>query len=38
MENPRRAQRPKENNEFIFGIRAVIEAIKAGKDIESIYI
>ena len=38
MENSRRPQRPKENNEFIFGIRAVIEAIKAGKDIESIYI
>lgn len=30
--------RPKENNEFIFGIRAVIEAIKAGRDIESIYL
>lgn len=38
MENSRRSGRPKENNEFIFGIRAVIEAIKAGKDIESIYI
>lgn len=38
MENSRRPQRAKENNEFIFGIRAVIEAIKAGKDIESIYI
>lgn len=38
MDNPRRPQRPKENNEFIFGIRAVIEAIKAGKEIESIYL
>jgi 23S rRNA (guanosine2251-2'-O)-methyltransferase len=38
MENHRRSARPKENNEFVFGIRAVIEAIKAGKDIESIYI
>lgn len=37
MDNFRRSQRPKENNEFVFGIRAVIEAIKAGKDIESIY-
>jgi len=38
MENPRRTQRPKENNEFIFGIRSVIEAVKAGKEIESIYV
>jgi 23S rRNA (guanosine2251-2'-O)-methyltransferase len=38
MEQSRRSVRPKENNEFIFGIRAVIEAIKAGKDIESIYL
>lgn len=38
MENFRRTSRPKENNEFVFGIRAVIEAIKAGKDVESIYI
>jgi len=38
MEKFRRSPRPKENNEFIFGIRAVIEAIKAGKDIESIYL
>lgn len=38
MENSRRPSRPKENNEFVFGIRAVIEAIKAGKDVESIYI
>jgi 23S rRNA (guanosine2251-2'-O)-methyltransferase len=37
MENFRRSPRPKENNEFVFGIRAVIEAIKAGKDIESLY-
>lgn len=38
MENSRRPVRPRENNEFIFGIRAVIEAIKAGRDVESIYI
>jgi 23S rRNA (guanosine2251-2'-O)-methyltransferase len=38
MEKFKRSPRPKENNEFIFGIRAVIEAIKAGKEIESIYI
>jgi 23S rRNA (guanosine2251-2'-O)-methyltransferase len=38
MENPRRPARPRENNEFVFGIRAVIEAIKAGRDVESIYI
>lgn len=38
MENFRRTSRPKENNEFVFGIRAVIEAIKSGKDVESIYI
>lgn len=38
MENSRRAPRAKENNEFVFGIRAVIEAIKAAKDIESIYV
>ena len=38
MDNFRRPQKPKENNEFIFGIRAVIEAIKAGKEIESVYL
>lgn len=38
MEQFKRVSRPKENNEFIFGIRAVIEAIKAGRDIESIYL
>jgi 23S rRNA (guanosine2251-2'-O)-methyltransferase len=38
MDNFRKPQRPKENNEFVFGIRAVIEAIKAGKEVESIYI
>ncbi len=38
MNNFRRPQRVKENNEFIFGIRAVIEAIKAAKDIETIYV
>jgi 23S rRNA (guanosine2251-2'-O)-methyltransferase len=38
MNNFRRPQRIKDNNEFIFGIRAVIEAIKAAKDIETIYV
>ena len=38
MDNFRRPQRAKENNEFVFGIRAVIEAIKAGRDIETIYL
>lgn len=38
MDNFRRPQRIKENNEFVFGIRAVIEAIKAGRDIETIYV
>lgn len=38
MDNFRRPQRIKENNEFIFGIRAVIEAVKAGRDIETIYV
>jgi 23S rRNA (guanosine2251-2'-O)-methyltransferase len=38
MEHARRSSRPKENNEFIFGIRAVIEAIKADKELESLYI
>lgn len=38
MEHTRRPQRQRESNEFIFGIRAVIEAIRAGRDVESIYI
>lgn len=41
MDNFRKPQsfrERKENNEFVFGIRAVIEAIKAGRDIESIYV
>jgi 23S rRNA (guanosine2251-2'-O)-methyltransferase len=38
MDNFRRPQRAKENNEFVFGIRAVIEAIKAGRDIETVYL
>jgi 23S rRNA (guanosine2251-2'-O)-methyltransferase len=29
---------PRESNQVVFGIRAVIEAIKAGKEIESLYI
>ena len=27
-----------ERNEYIFGIRAVMEAIEAGKDIDKVYI
>ncbi|PST82997.1 23S rRNA (guanosine(2251)-2'-O)-methyltransferase RlmB [Pedobacter yulinensis] len=38
MDNNRRAPRPKQNNTFIFGIRAVIEAVRAGQDIETIYV
>lgn len=38
MDNLRRPARAKESSEFVFGIRAVIEAIKAGKDIESLYL
>lgn len=37
MNSLKRAPRGKESNEFIFGIRAVIEAIKAGRDVETIY-
>ncbi len=29
---------PRESNQVVFGIRAVVEAIKAGKEIESLYI
>ena len=37
--NERRFQsEPKEVNQMIFGIRAVIEAIKSGKDIESLFL
>ena len=28
----------RENNQLVFGIRAVIEAIKSGQEMESIYI
>jgi len=28
----------RENNQMIFGIRAVIEAIRSGKEIESLFI
>ena len=28
----------RENNQMVFGIRAVIEAIRSGKEIESLYI
>nr|WP_039454320.1 23S rRNA (guanosine(2251)-2'-O)-methyltransferase RlmB [Pedobacter glucosidilyticus] len=31
-------RQPKESNQMIFGIRAVIEAIKSGKDIESLFL
>jgi len=33
-----RRERVAANNEFVFGIRAVIEAIKASRDIETIYV
>ena len=36
--NRRREPSPHETNQMIFGIRAVIEAIKSGKEIESLYI
>jgi 23S rRNA (guanosine2251-2'-O)-methyltransferase len=36
--NRRRDAPPHESNQMIFGIRAVIEAIKSGKEIESLYI
>jgi 23S rRNA (guanosine2251-2'-O)-methyltransferase len=28
----------RESNQMVFGIRAVVEAIRAGKEIESLYI
>src|SRR5581483_2121799 len=31
-------RQPRENNQIIFGIRAVIEAIRSGKEIESLYL
>ena len=31
-------RQPRESNQVVFGIRAVIEAIKSGKEIESLYI
>lgn len=36
--NRRRDASPHESNQIIFGIRAVIEAIRSGKEIESLYI
>lgn len=40
--NPRNSSRPSfsgpKNNQMIFGIRAVIEALRAGKEIESLYV
>jgi 23S rRNA (guanosine2251-2'-O)-methyltransferase len=38
MDKFRKPNRIKENNEFVFGIRAVIEAVKANRDIETIYV
>lgn len=38
MEFKRRPQKVRESNAFVFGIRAAIEAIKAGQDIETIFI
>lgn len=37
-DNFRRPPQTKAHSEFIFGIRAVIEAIKAGRDLETIYV
>lgn len=34
----RRSSEKRESNQMVFGIRAVIEAIKSGKEIESLYI
>lgn len=36
--NRRRDFQPHESNQMIFGIRGIIEAIKSGKEIESLYI
>ncbi len=36
--NHKRDFSPKESNQMVFGIRAVIEAIKSGKEIESLYL
>lgn len=36
--NNRINREPKENNQMIFGIRSVIEAVESGKDLESIYV
>ncbi len=38
MDNFKSRGRTRESNEFVFGIRAVVEAIKAGRDIETIYV
>lgn len=38
MEFRKKPQRVRETNAFIFGIRAVIEAVKAGQEIETIFI
>ena len=32
-----RPQFKKENNQLVFGIRAVMEAIRSGKEIEALY-
>lgn len=34
----RRDQEPQESNQLVFGIRAIIEAIKSGKEIENLYL
>ena len=36
--NRRRDQEPHESNQMVFGIRAIIEAIKSGKEIENLYL
>ncbi|RYE20735.1 MAG: 23S rRNA (guanosine(2251)-2'-O)-methyltransferase RlmB [Sphingobacteriales bacterium] len=36
--NSKPQREPRESNQVVFGIRAVVEAIRAGKEIESLYI
>lgn len=36
--HPKRDFTPRESNQLVFGIRAVIEAVKSGKEIESLYL
>jgi len=38
MYNNRESREPRESNQMVFGTRAVIEAIRSGKEIESLYV